>query len=47
MLKKGPHFGKVALLESIHKDSFSASVFIQESDVALELPYEMISKAVS
>jgi len=40
VLKNGPYYGKVAILESIHPDSFSASVHLQDIDVALELPYE-------
>jgi len=46
VLKNGPYYGKVAVLESIHPDSFSASVHLQDIDVALELPYEKISKVV-
>ena len=46
VLKKGPYYGKIAVLESIHTDNFSASVHIQDIDVALELPYEKICKVV-
>jgi len=46
VLKNGPYYGKIAVLESIHADSFSASVHLQDIDVALELPYEKICKVV-
>jgi len=47
ILKEGPLHGKIAVLESIHQDSFSASVYIEESNLALELPFEKISKLSS
>lgn len=31
-------------MESVHQDNFSVSVLTEQSKVALELPYEKVSK---
>ncbi|CAD8096324.1 unnamed protein product [Paramecium sonneborni] len=44
ILKDGQHRGKVGKLESIHQDNYSGSVYLENENILLEMPFDLFSK---
>lgn len=44
ILKEGPDRGKLGKLESVHKDSFSGSIYLEDEERLLEVGFDWFSK---